>query len=194
MLAKERLLDILAPVNRGLKATELDRKSILAAIATLEDLNPTPRPLEALDKLEGDWRLLYTTSKELLNLERLPFFHLGSIYQCIRSKTNSVYNIAEISGLPYLDGIIVSCAQFAPIPQKRVEIKFQRSVIGLAKLIGYQSPPQIIAEIESGKKFTAIDFPISASANPGWLDITYIDADLRINRGSQGNVFVLTRV
>lgn len=194
MLAKNQLFEILNRTNRGLKTTELDKQAIMAAIATLEDANPTPRPLEAVDLLEGDWRLIYTTSKELLNLERLPFSHLGQIYQCIRTKTNSVYNIAEISGLPYLDGVIVACAQFSPISLRRVEVKFQRSLIGLTKLVGYKSPCQLILDIEAGKKFTAIDISIPTRANPGWLDITYIDTDLRIGRGNQNNVFVLTRV
>lgn len=193
MLAKNQLLAAIAPVNRGLKATELEKQAILAAIATLEDFNPTPHPLEALELLEGDWRLIYTTSRELLNLERLPFSHLGQIYQCIRTKTNSVYNIAEIFGLPYLDGIVTACARFSPVSQRRVEVRFQRSVIGLSRLIGYKSPSQLITDIENGKKFTALDFTISANNNPGWLDITYLDPDLRIGRGNRENVFVLTR-
>ncbi|MGL4881863.1 MAG: PAP/fibrillin family protein, partial [Waterburya sp.] len=27
----------------------------------------------------------------------------------------------------------------------------------------------------------------------GWLDITYLDEDMRIGRGNEGNVFVLTK-
>ncbi|NES67491.1 MAG: fibrillin, partial [Okeania sp. SIO2D1] len=48
--------------------------------------------------------------------------------------------------------------------------------------------------IESGKKFTAVDFNIQNREQKGWLDITYLDEDLRIGRGNQGNVFVLSRV
>ena len=58
MLGKSGLLEAIAGKNRGLLATEADRQQILAAIAQLEDRNPTPRPTEALDLLDGNWRLL----------------------------------------------------------------------------------------------------------------------------------------
>jgi PAP_fibrillin len=39
----------------------------------------------------------------------------------------------------------------------------------------------------------AIDFNITNRDQKGWLDITYLDDDLRIGRGNQGSVFVLTK-
>ncbi|BDA71159.1 PAP fibrillin family protein [Rivularia sp. IAM M-261] len=193
MLVKTQLLNVIASTNRGLLATELDKQAILAAVANLEDQNPTPRPLEASEMLDGDWRLLYTTSKGLLNIDRLPLYKLGQIYQCIRVNTNSVYNIASVYGLPYLEGIISVVATFQPVSIARVQVKFERSILGLSRLIGFKSPSSYIQQIESGKKFTAIDFPINSTNQQGWLDITYIDNDLRIGRGNEGSVFVLTR-
>ena len=193
MLVKTQLLNVIAPTNRGLLATELDKQAILAAIANLEDQNPTPRPLEHSELLDGDWRLLYTTSKGLLNIDRLPLYKLGQIYQCIRVNTNSVYNIASVLGLPYLEGIISVVASFEPVSSKRVQVKFERSILGFSRLIDFKSPSSYIQQIESGKKFTAIDFPINSTNQQGWLDITYIDNDLRIGRGNEGSVFVLTR-
>ncbi|HLO86558.1 MAG TPA: PAP/fibrillin family protein [Nostocaceae cyanobacterium] len=193
MIGKSALMDAIAGTNRGLLATEDQKRAILAAIANLEDYNPTPRPLEASHLLEGNWRLLYTTSKALLNLDNFPLYKLGQIYQCIRVQTNSVYNIAEIYGLPSLEGLVSVAAKFEPVSQKRVQVKFQRFIVGLQKLIGYQSPANFIQEIESGKKFTALDFPIKSDQQQGWLDITYIDHDLRIGRGNEGSVFVLSK-
>ncbi len=192
MIKKPALLAAIAGTNRGLLATESQKQAILAMIAGLEAFNPTPRPLEATHLLEGDWRLLYTTSKVLLNLDRFPFYKLGPIHQCIRVETTSVYNIAEIYGLPYLEGLVSVAAKFKQVSERRVEVKFQRSIIGLQKLVGYKSPAYFIQQIESGEKFTAIDFPIN-SDQQGWLDITYIDSDLRIGRGNEGSVFVLSK-
>ncbi len=90
MLGKAELLEAIAGKNRGLLSTEQDKQAILMAIAQLEDRNPTPRPIEAGDLLDGNWRLLYTTSKGLLNIDQLPLLKLGQIYQCIRVKTQSV--------------------------------------------------------------------------------------------------------
>ncbi|MEA5549786.1 PAP/fibrillin family protein [Anabaena cylindrica UHCC 0172] len=193
MIVKSALLDAIAPTNRGLLANDTQKQAILAAIASLEDFNPTPRPLEATQLLEGDWRLLYTTSTALLNLDRFPLYKLGQIYQSIRVKTTSVYNIAEVYGLPSLAGLVSVAAKFEPVSERRVQVKFQRSIIGLQKLIGYKSPADFIHQIESGQKFTAIDFPIKSDRQQGWLDITYIDQDLRIGRGNEGSVFVLSK-
>jgi PAP_fibrillin len=193
MMEKAALMDAIAGTNRGLLATEAQKQAILAAIANLEDFNPTPRPVEASNLLDGNWRLLYTTSKALLNLDRLPFCKLGQIYQCIRVETTSVYNIAEIYGLPYLEGLISVAAKFEPVSGRRVQVKFERSIIGLQRLIEYNSPVTFIQQIEAGKKFAGIDFPIKSDKQQGWLDITYIDNDLRIGRGNEGSVFILSK-
>ncbi|MEH2145198.1 PAP/fibrillin family protein [Nostoc sp.] len=193
MMAKAALIDAIALTDRGLLATQAQKQTILAAIANLEDFNPTPRPVEASNLLDGNWRLLYTTSKALLNLDRLPFCKLGQIYQCIRVDTASVYNIAEISGLPYLSGLVSVAAKFEPVSDRRVQVKFERSIIGLQRLIEYNSPVTFIQQIEAGRKFPAIDVAINSDKQQGWLDITYIDNDLRIGRGNEGSVFVLSK-
>ncbi|WP_414545392.1 PAP/fibrillin family protein [Nostoc sp. CCY0012] len=193
MMGKANLIDAIAGTNRGLLASEPQKQAILAAIANLEDLNPTPRPVEANSLLDGDWRLIYTTSKGLLNIDRVPLCKLGQIYQCIRVNTTSVYNIAEIYGLPYLEGLVSVGAKFDPVSERRVQVKFQRSIVGLKRLIGYESPADFIQQIEAGKKFTAIDTPLNSEKQQGWLDITYIDSDLRIGRGNEGSVFVLSK-
>ncbi|KOP27224.1 fibrillin [Hapalosiphon sp. MRB220] len=193
MFTKATLLEAIAGKNRGLLASEQDRQAILIAIANLEDHNPTPRPVEAGDLLDGNWRLLYTTSKALLNLDRFPLYKLGQIYQCIRVKTNSVYNIAEIYGLPFIEGLVSVAAKFEPVSGRRVQVKFERSILGFQRLIDYKSPDKYIQQIESGQKFTAIDFPLNSNEQQGWLDITYLDSELRIGRGNEGSVFVLTK-
>ncbi|MDZ8096197.1 MAG: PAP/fibrillin family protein [Nostoc sp. DedQUE05] len=193
MMGKAALMDAIALTNRGLLATEEQKQAILAAIANLEDFNPTPRPVEASNLLDGNWRLLYTTSKALLNLDRLPLCKLGQIYQYIRVDTTSVYNIAEIYGLPFLEGLVSVAAKFEPVSGRRIQVKFERSIIGLQRLIEYNSPVTFIQQIEEGRKFTGIDFAIKSDKQQGWLDITYIDNDLRIGRGNEGSVFVLTK-
>ncbi|TVU54042.1 MAG: fibrillin [Arthrospira sp. PLM2.Bin9] len=194
MLKKATLLEAIAGKNRGLLATESDKTAILSAIAQLEDYNPTPRPVEAIELLDGNWRLLYTNSQELLGIDRFPFYNLGQIYQCIRARTGKIYNIAEIVGIPYLEGMVSVAARFEVVSQKRVQVKFNRFVIGLQRLISYQYPNQFIDEIESDKKFLAVDFTLQEQQQQGWLDINYLDEDMRIGRGNVGSVFVLTKV
>ncbi|MBW4623647.1 MAG: PAP/fibrillin family protein [Cyanosarcina radialis HA8281-LM2] len=193
-MLKAKLLEAIAPQNRGLLASATEKQAILAAITELEDRNPTPEPIAATDLLDGNWRLLYTTSSDLLNIDRLPLFQLGQIYQCIRVKEAKVYNIAEVYGLPFLEGLVSVAARFEPVSNRRVQVKFERSIVGLQRLIDYRSPDALIQDIESGKKFTALDFNIDNRDRQGWLDVTYLDDDLRIGRGNEGSVFVLTKV
>lgn len=194
MVSKAELLEAISGKNRGLLATQSDKVAILAAVARLEDRNPTPRPVEATELLEGNWRLLYTTSNDLLNLGRLPAVPLGQIYQCIRTATTSIYNIAEVSELPLLEGLVSVVARFEPVNERRINVKFERSIVGLRRFIGYQSPNHFIQQIEAGSKFfPALDFDIDNRERKAWLDITYLDSDLRIGRGNAGSVFVLTK-
>ncbi|MBE9181357.1 PAP/fibrillin family protein [Oculatella sp. LEGE 06141] len=193
MIGKQALLEAIAGKNRGLLANEFDRQVILAAIAQLEDHNPTPRPLDATDKLNGNWRLLYTTSSDLLRIDQLPLLKLGQIYQYLDAAAARVYNIAEVYGVPYLEGIISVAARFEPVSERRVLVKFERSILGLQRLVDYRSSEYFIQQIASGKRFAAIDFPINSQNQQGWLDITYLDDDLRIGRGNEGSVFVLTK-
>lgn len=193
MIGKEALLETIAGKNRGLLATGTEKQAILSAIAQLEDRNPTPRPVEATDLLNGDWRLLYTTSRGILGIDQFPLLKLGQVYQSIRAAELKVYNIAEVYGLPFLEGVVSVAASFQPVSERRVNVKFERSILGFKQFIGYKQPDEFISQIESGKKFTAIDFNIENRDQQGWLDITYLDEDLRIGRGNEGSVFVLTK-
>jgi hypothetical protein len=193
MIAKAKLLEAIAGKNRGLLTTELDKQAILSVIAQLEDQNPNPLPLQVPDKLDGNWRLLYTTSQDLLRIDQLPLFKLGQIYQYIRAREAKIYNIAEVYGVPYLEGLVSVAARFEAVSDRRVQVKFERSILGLQRLIDYQSPDHFIEAIEAGQKFAAIDFNITNRDQQGWLDVTYLDDDLRIGRGNEGSVFVLTK-
>ena len=194
MVEKSELLRVIARTNRGLSVTVTEKQAVQAAIATLEDRNPNPRPLEVPTLLEGNWRLLYTTSQELLGIDRFPFLTLGEIYQCINFKTAKIYNIAEIQSLPFLEGVVSVVASITPTSERRVQVQFERSVIGLQRVVGYQSPQQWIELLNVQPRTRAIDFTISPQRQPGWVDITYLDQDLRIGRGNEGNLFVLAKV
>jgi hypothetical protein len=178
ILGKEALLEAIAGKNRGILASPSDRQQILAAIASLEERNPTPRPVEAA---------------ALLNIDRVPFLKLGQIYQLVRVESQRIFNVAEVYGLPYLEGMVSVAAQFEPLSEMRVKVNFERAVFGAQRLMGYQNPEAFAQEVEAGKRFRAIDFSLSNREQRGWLDITYLDQDLRIGRGNEGSVFVLCR-
>ncbi|HHP7245556.1 MAG TPA: PAP/fibrillin family protein, partial [Elainellaceae cyanobacterium] len=117
MADKSTLLEAIAGSNRGLLASDVDHQAILTAIAELEAQNPTPSPVNAIDMLNGNWRLLYTTSDDLLRIDQIPLFKLGQVYQCIRASDAKLYNIAEIVGVPFSSGIFSVAARFDPVSE-----------------------------------------------------------------------------
>ena len=195
-MPKARLLAAIAGKNRGILTTDRERQAILAAVTELESYNPHPRPLTtAVDLLAGNWRLLYTSSQSLLGIDKFPFVKLGNIYQCVRVLTSKIYNIAEVNSfLPGTDGLVAIVANFKPIDEARVSVEFNRSLIGFQGLVNYADPDRLITAIENGQKFTAIDLAIDRqNKTPAWLEVTYLDDTLRIGRGNEGNIFVLTK-
>ncbi|WP_055075332.1 PAP/fibrillin family protein [Pseudanabaena sp. 'Roaring Creek'] len=191
---KANLLNAIAPVNRGLQMSENQRKAIFSAVAYLEELNPTPAPTQTPELLDGDWLLLFTTSQELLGIDRFPLYKLGNIYQCLRVAEGKIFNVAEIKGLPLLGGLVSVCANFTVVSEKRVKVNFERLVAGSQSLVGYQNVKSFIDTLRSPKKLLAIDFQIKREDQKGWLETTYLDRDLRIGRGNEGNLFVLRRI
>ncbi|MEG3437591.1 PAP/fibrillin family protein [Pannus brasiliensis CCIBt3594] len=193
MSVKAKLLETIAGRNRGLLVTEADRVRILGAIEQLEDTNPNPKPIEVKHLLSGNWRLLFTTSRGILGIDRFPLFQLGQIYQYIDADSAKLYNIAEIVGVPLLEGTIAVAATFEPMSDRRVAVKFERSILGFQRFLNYRSPREFIESIESGQKFPPFDFSIENREQRGWLEITYLDEDLRVGRGNEGSVFVLAK-
>ena len=179
---KANLINAIAPVNRGLQLSENQRKAIFSAVAYLEELNPNSSPNDTPELLDGNWLLLFTTSQELLGIDRFPLYKLGNIYQCLRVAEGKIFNVAEIKGLPLLSGIVSVCANFTVVDEKRVKVNFERLVAGF------------IDTLQSPKKLFAIDFQIKREDQKGWLETTYLDQDLRIGRGNEGNLFVLRKI
>ncbi len=161
-------------------------------IAELEAQTTTPNPLDS-PLLMGDWRLLYTTSQGILGLDRIPLTDLGEVYQAIRG--DRVYNIAETKSLVGIEGIVAVAARYEVCSTTRVQVKFERSILGLRSVMGYRSATEFIDQLEAKVKFWAIDVPIPAreGSGGGWLEVTYLDETLRISRGNQGSIFVLVK-
>lgn len=191
---KANLINAIAPVNRGLQMSENQRKMIFSAVSYLEELNPNTSPNNTPELLDGNWLLLFTTSQELLGIDRFPLYKLGNIYQCLRVAEGKIFNVAEVKGLPLLSGIVSVCANFTVVSDKRVKVDFERLVAGSQSLIGYRDVNSFIDTLRSPKKLFAIDFKIKREDQKGWLETTYLDQDLRIGRGNEGNLFVLRKI
>jgi PAP_fibrillin len=138
--------------------------------------------------------LLYTSSQELLRIDQLPLLKLGQIYQCIRTRDARIYNIAEVYGLPFLEGLVSVAARFEAVSDRRVQVRFERLILGLQRLANYRSANDFVQQLEADQKPLAIDIRLDNREQSGWLDTTYLDQELRIGRGNEGSVFVLAKV
>lgn len=190
---KHDLLAAIAACSQPWQPQPAEADRILRAIAELEAINPTPEPTTATALLKGDWKLLFTTSLELLGIDRLPLLALGEIWQCLRLSDRRVVNLAEVQSL-LGTGLVSVAAQFEVVSDRRLEVSFQRLVLGLERFLGYRNVATWVERLGQDQRiWTGIDFPVQPGNRRGWIELTYLDQDLRINRGNEGSVFVLQR-
>ncbi|XP_057497060.1 probable plastid-lipid-associated protein 4, chloroplastic isoform X2 [Actinidia eriantha] len=161
---KEELLEAIAPLERGAEATPEDRERIDQIARKLETVNKVKEPLKS-DLLNGKWELLYTTSQSILQTQRPKLLRPnGKIYQAINVDTLRAQNLET---WPFFNQ---ATANLVPLNASRVAVKFDNFKI--AGLITIQS----------------------RGSGRGQLEITYLDEDIRISRGNQGNLFILRMV
>ncbi|PIN13178.1 hypothetical protein CDL12_14214 [Handroanthus impetiginosus] len=161
---KEELLEAIAPLDRGAAATPDDQQRVDQIARKLEARNKVKELLKSA-LLNGKWELLYTTSKSILQNERPKFLRPnGKIYQAINVDTLRAQNMET---WPFFNQ---ATANLVPLNSRRVAVKFDTFKV-------------------------AAVIPIkSRGSGRGQLEITYLDEELRISRGNQGNLFILKMV
>ena len=160
---------------------------------TLEPLNPFPRPLlYGSSLLDGAWLLQYSNAREIRSLKRLPLgFLVGKIYQIIDVNNASFENKAWVKhSLGLLSGYVRITATFAPselgeLPNQKINIDFKQRFLGIEQVLGIKS--------DLLDPFRVVEAKNPQGRIPS-LDITYIDETMRIGRGGDGGLFILTKV
>jgi hypothetical protein len=168
---KRQILDLASATERGLIATDSEKREMEGLFARLEALNPTRDPLvpggrNKKPSVNGDWSLDYTTSDSILGKGGFP--RIGPIIQNIDTTTLSAKN-SEVVRYGIVDVPRSVTAQLSPVNGKLTEVRFKKFMLGP---IGFDAPETF----------------------RGSLDITYLDEDMRLTRGDKGNIFVLTRL
>ncbi|KAG6527608.1 hypothetical protein ZIOFF_009731 [Zingiber officinale] len=117
---ERRKLDLLRAVQdtqRGLSATADQRSAVEEALVSVEEYD-AGSPV-VLSKLDGTWRLNYTTASDVLVLfeaaTRLPFLQVGQIFQKFECKDRSdggvVRNVVRWSISPLLEvNMSINCS------------------------------------------------------------------------------------
>ncbi|RYR63911.1 hypothetical protein Ahy_A04g021651 isoform A [Arachis hypogaea] len=136
---KMELLKCIQDTERGLSATPEQRSSIEEALVSLEGYSGG-HPI-SLPKLDGTWRLQYTSAPDVLILLQaaatLPFFQVGQIFQkfeCLnQSHGGLVRNIVRWSIPTFLEeqegATLLVSAKFKLVSLRNIYLQFQEVII-----------------------------------------------------------------
>ncbi|KAJ4841873.1 Fibrillin protein 5 [Turnera subulata] len=183
---KERLEKAVQGINRGIFGVPSAKKSeIHGLVELLESQNPTPNPTLSLDKVGGRWELVYSTitilGSKRTKLGLRDFISLGAFFQNIDVSKGKAVNVIKfnVRGLNLLNGQLTIEASFGIASKSRVDIKYDSSTI---------TPDQLLNMFQKN-----YDLLLGIFNPEGWLEITYVDDNLRIGRDDNGNIFLLKR-
>ena len=175
---KAELASIAAATDVGFDAGG-DAVDLIARLAgKLEAVNPTQKTTTAANLLKGRWRLLYSsfglqrdTTLARLSFNALPKtpVHVTQLWQEVDPVTGLYDNIVDHEA-----GSVVTLGRFTPASDIRLDVVFT----------------EIIAQGLSSAR-APID---NSKIPPLYSDVTYLDNDFRLNRGSFGSLYVLQLV
>lgn len=199
---KQKLFRLIAPQQTAKRGSPLTNRTlstqtcqeIETLVTAIEAVNPHLSPLlYSPQLLNGAWLLNYSTAREIRALDKLPLgLKVGRIYQIIDVANQAFLNQAFVRHpLGLAAGYVKVTARFAIakaegeiLPDKRINVEFLQRTIAIQRLLGVNTPALDPAKV------------VPARAPEGripFLEITYIDEDLRIGRGGEGSLFVLSK-
>ncbi|OVA02357.1 Plastid lipid-associated protein/fibrillin conserved domain [Macleaya cordata] len=197
---KLKLLSIVSGLNRGLAANEEDLEKADAAAKELEAVGGLVDLSEDLDKLQGRWKLIYSSAFSSRTLGgsrpgpptgRLLPITLGQVFQRIDIFSKDFDNIVELQlgapwPLPPIEVTATLAHKFELTGSAKVKIIFEKTSV---KTTGNLSQLPLL---ELPRIPDALRPP--SNTGSGEFEVTYIDADTRITRGDRGElrVFVIS--
>ncbi|MGB7565134.1 MAG: PAP/fibrillin family protein [Prochlorococcaceae cyanobacterium] len=146
--------------------------SIRGLIEALEREQPADIERQ-FDQLEGVWELRWSSGPRP---ERLLGPWAQSL-QVLDPAHGRALNVLRLSGLAGL-GQITALAAIEPIGPQRLNVRFEQGGWSGPRLGGRQLDLQRTVR----------------QSFPAWLDVTVLDQELRLCRGSAGSLFALTRL
>lgn len=194
---KAELVDLSSRTEIGFDKEHPDVVRIKELAIALEGFNPTVAPSRKRDLLRGRWRMLYSSFgvERDTTLGRLTFrkfpetpIHIQHIWQEIDPDTGLYDNSIALTGPDGTVSMNVVRGRYEPHDDHRMDVVFfdtfcatddGRSAADYAASIGLEGPDALYQEI--------------AKTPPLHSTLTYLDDDLRLNRGSYGNLYVVQR-
>ncbi|KAK8938668.1 hypothetical protein KSP39_PZI011282 [Platanthera zijinensis] len=199
-ILKEKLdsMSAVSGLNRGLAANENDLKTAESAAKELETAAGPVDLAKDLDKLQGLWKLIYSSAFSSRSLGgsrpgppigRLLPITLGQVFQRIDILSKDFDNIVEVQlgapwPLPRINATATLAHKFELIGTSSIKITFEKTTIkttgNLSQLPSLEVPrlPDVLRP--------------SSNTGSGEFEVTYIDSDFRITRGDRGELRVFT--
>jgi hypothetical protein len=194
----EELLACVRPFRFGsgrLPSTaELGKIELLAGELAKE--NPTPKLEAALDRLAGMWECIFTSSRFVLGLNRIPFVRTSAVYQQVVIEPGGTaghyFNIAELSRGGAVKCI---CGEYATIrpsqfPEARLDVQNELFYFELRVSSAYEGHVAFADGLESGRNRGHLRLPFHQR---GWQSTLYLSDGLRVVRGNHGGIFVMVK-
>jgi len=179
--AKQALLKLAAAGNRGFGASAAARSQLLDLVAQLESSFQAPAG-EAWRSaaIAGSWAVIFTTSPDLVSLDRLPLpgWRTARIGQAFESNGEARNEIEFVSPLGSRINQTVGCTwspqQSVAIDKPRYALTFQSSSTRLAGVLGFDVPAALPP------------FFLPLPTATGVFEASYLDDDLLIQRTQAG--------
>ncbi|XP_038977076.1 probable plastid-lipid-associated protein 10, chloroplastic [Phoenix dactylifera] len=214
---KYDLLRAVQDTQRGLVTTADQRSSIEEALVRVEGYD-AGLPVD-LSKLDGTWRLNYTSASDVLVLfeaaARLPFLQVGQIFQKFECKERSdggiVRNVVRWSIPTLLEeqegATLLVSAKFSVLSKRNIYLQFEEVAVEnikiseeLQALIAPAILPrsflslQILQFLRTFRAQVPVRSPESRRSPGGLYYLSYMDRDMLLGRSvGGGGVFVFTR-
>ncbi|KAI3913618.1 hypothetical protein MKW92_038262 [Papaver armeniacum] len=196
---KVKLLSIVAGLNKGLAASAEDMEKADAAAKELEAAGGTVDISEDQEKLQGRWKLVYSSgfSSRTLGgsrpgppIGRLLPITLGQVFQRIDVFSKDFDNIVELQlgtpwPLPPIEATATLEHKFELTGSNKVKIVFDKTTVKTTGNLS-QLPLLEVPQIPDS-------FRPSSRTGSGEFEITYLDADTRITRGDRGELRVFVK-
>eukprot|EP00262_Sarcandra_glabra_P004024 TRINITY_DN1498_c0_g1_i4.p1 TRINITY_DN1498_c0_g1~~TRINITY_DN1498_c0_g1_i4.p1 ORF type:complete len:275 (-),score=37.92 TRINITY_DN1498_c0_g1_i4:229-1053(-) len=214
---KHDLLRAVQDTQRGFVTTADQRSSIEEALVSVERYDAG----SAIDlvKLDGTWRLNYTSASDVLVLleaaSRFPFFQVGQIYQKFECRDQSdggvVRNVVRWSIPTVLEeqegATLLVSAKFSVVSKRNIFLQFEEIAVENIKIS--EELQALIAPAILPRTFLSLqilqfirDFkaqvPVRSSSERrsigGLYYLSYLDGNMLLGRSvGGGGVFVFTR-
>ncbi|WJX12473.1 Plastid-lipid-associated protein 6, chloroplastic [Trifolium repens] len=198
---KLNLLSAVSGLNRGLAANEEDLQKADAAARELESAGGLVDLSEGLDKLQGRWKLIYSSAFSSRTLGgsrpgppigRLLPITLGQVYQRIDILSKDFDNIVDLQlgapwPLPPVEVTATLAHKFELIGSSKIKIIFEKTTVKTTGNFS-QLPPLELPRIPDALR------PQTNNTGTGDFEVTYLDSDIRVTRGDRGElrVFVIS--